>query len=1239
MATSSVSHNIKWLSAVSVWLFLLMAAVLTSGKVSMLWLLRLYKYEQIHPATWYILICVMLVVPHVTNFIYIIWNTPFISSAHKKKMPRPGHIYMGILGGVMETVAVCFFASEISLVLPEPIFLFLPSAVFTIPLIVKAAHNMKMTTTRKSSSKRFVRILTQCLHVALCTYTFWAPALMSALIYLWSPFNMQIRHCVALPILLLVLSTAWTPRVQEIIVCSSGQRNWKATLAYNCLKIVAIPITLTGLMAFNLRAFREDMYQFMSVGFANTADYRVWLPLLVTIVTGMSALAIMNIASKVSLTTPGVWLPSLLAPLLTFGAATILWGDISTEAIWELSGMDLATWSATVLAFLVWIVPYIIPALNIIESPTALLRPFSENFFGFTWNAMFLEQSLILNYSHKGIGSRDKWVNTTVKQGKHKTVFVCTTMFRETRTEMKRYLNSLKKMVSSNVLNDVSVEAHVFLDNAIENGQYNSFACQLLNLLIEVFHLSYPDLNCYKTPYGFQFHCIYDQNFPVYVHVKNGELFKVKKRWSQVMYMNYVLKYRCGFNTSSPSGPKDNDLTSNGNFDTFITGLKHNGKEDYCTNLYKYFKEKDDVHKNSSHRHPSSSTDFDDSGSDTSTDASEAYTVSRESTASCFTSEGTDSDDSDLFSYKKLPPKTHTKVPCMKDVGNEMVKHVLKAELARRADKQDGGGHRVYLPPDLFYFQPGTGQPGRWRNNGLMAEEGTNETSLFTIAGNQGLSKQDDVYVLATDADTQFKAKSVRALLDLCDRDQSLGAACGRTVPTGGFNPVVWYQKFEYAKDFWLVKASQNIIGSVTCCPGCFSLYRGQALADVMSTFSEPSCSAFDALVKDHGEDRWLCTLMMMQGWKLEYIDNCRNSTHCPESFTEFLRQRRRWVLSELSNMVLIFQSLSELVRRNSAFSAIFILSLLQMFLWVLLSPSTTLIVLCVACEIIFGLPLIWSAPFAFLFIISYTVVCCTCSKRAQNIMTLTFLLSVATFMIAISAGFIAYMVINIQEDLAKGHVEFRPYFLVPLLIGGTIYAALIHPGEWLNLVYGIVYAFIFPAMFIILPIYAVSNMVDQSWGTREESTAGEYCCDKKQEKPAATEEETYQPLTMKASDTLPLTSATERRFWEKLRKSLLGTNVNCGKDEASLRHNLKTLRDKCVITMVIMNTVWYSFLTSVYLLANSDVICYVVAGVFSFSLVVQLVGLTSYKIDNSLRRHILRRAGPSHPLWVKDRH
>jgi chitin synthase len=47
----------------------------------------------------------------------------------------------------------------------------------------------------------------------------------------------------------------------------------------------------------------------------------------------------------------------------------------------------------------------------------------------------------------------------------------------------------------------------------------------------------------------------------------------------------------------------------------------------------------------------------------------------------------------------------------------------------------------------------------------------------------------------------QFNASAVLDLVNVCNDDVRLGAACGRTYPMGKkFNPIVWYQIFEYAK-------------------------------------------------------------------------------------------------------------------------------------------------------------------------------------------------------------------------------------------------------------------------------------------------------------------------------------------------------------------------------------------------------------------------------------------------------
>ena len=71
--------------------------------------------------------------------------------------------------------------------------------------------------------------------------------------------------------------------------------------------------------------------------------------------------------------------------------------------------------------------------------------------------------------------------------------------------------------------------------------------------------------------------------------------------------------------------------------------------------------------------------------------------------------------------------------------------------------------------------------------------------------------------------------------------------------------------------------------------------------------------------------------------------------------------------------------------------------------------------------------------------------------------------------------------------DLAHGTMTFQAYYLILLLIAALIFAAFIHCKETWVLGHGLSYLLGFPAMQILLPIYAICNMVDQSWGTRDQ--------------------------------------------------------------------------------------------------------------------------------------------------------
>ena len=61
----------------------------------------------------------------------------------------------------------------------------------------------------------------------------------------------------------------------------------------------------------------------------------------------------------------------------------------------------------------------------------------------------------------------------------------------------------------------------------------------------------------------------------------------------------------------------------------------------------------------------------------------------------------------------------------------------------------------------------------------------------------------------------------------------------------------------------FLLQAANHVLGSVLCCPGCFSVYRAEALRHVVPTYASSVTKASEFLTKDMGEDRWLCTLLV----------------------------------------------------------------------------------------------------------------------------------------------------------------------------------------------------------------------------------------------------------------------------------------------------------------------------------------------------------------------------------------
>ena len=52
----------------------------------------------------------------------------------------------------------------------------------------------------------------------------------------------------------------------------------------------------------------------------------------------------------------------------------------------------------------------------------------------------------------------------------------------------------------------------------------------------------------------------------------------------------------------------------------------------------------------------------------------------------------------------------------------------------------------------------------------------------------------------------------------------------------------------------------------------------------------------------NQGEDRWMCTLLIQGGWRIEYVAISNQLTNAPMELQELFDQRRRWVPSTLYN-------------------------------------------------------------------------------------------------------------------------------------------------------------------------------------------------------------------------------------------------------------------------------------------------------------------------------------------------
>ncbi|XP_073339235.1 chitin synthase chs-1-like [Pagrus major] len=415
--------------------------------------------------------------------------------------------------------------------------------------------------------------------------------------------------------------------------------------------------------------------------------------------------------------------------------------------------------------------------------------------------------------------------------------------------------------------------------------------------------------------------------------------------------------------------------------------------------------------------------------------------------------------------------------------GNSLVVHFKDKTLIRHKKRWSQVMYLYYL----LGWKLATKYFGKWGEGEDEAEvkrefevrgEKTEQMFLFLQ------KEKQNTYLLALDGDTDFQPAAVMLLIDRLRLYPQVGAACGRIHPTGS-GPMVWYQKFEYAVGHWLHKSAEHVFGCVLCSPGCFSLFRAAALMDdnVMKKYTIKASRARHHIQYDQGEDRWLCTLLLKQGWRVEYNAASDAYTNAPEEFKEFYNQRRRWGPSTMANIVDLLGSSTLVSKRNPSMSKPYMFYQFFSLASSVLAPSTVVLMIAGSLTVLLDIHpnaalVLAVIPPAIFLGISFKI------KSDTQILIAAVMSVLYAFHMMISA------ITLIGIMLKDGTIMTPSGIFIITLACFYIITALLHPQEVGLVAYGCLYILCIPSAYLLLAIYSMVNMNNVSWGTRETAPA-----------------------------------------------------------------------------------------------------------------------------------------------------
>ncbi|KAH7358183.1 chitin synthase [Plectosphaerella cucumerina] len=385
------------------------------------------------------------------------------------------------------------------------------------------------------------------------------------------------------------------------------------------------------------------------------------------------------------------------------------------------------------------------------------------------------------------------------------------------------------------------------------------------------------------------------------------------------------------------------------------------------------------------------------------------------------------------------------------------------------------------------------------------------------------------------DAGTKPGGNSVYHLWKAFDLEPMCAGACGEIkamLGTGGknlLNPLVATQNFEYKMSNILDKPLESAFGFISVLPGAFSAYRYVALQNDKSGqgplekyFAGETLHGSDAGIFESNmylaEDRILCFELVTKRnchWILQYVKSATGETDVPDTVTELVLQRRRWLngsffaaVYAIAHFYQFFRSDHSFLRKLMLFIEFIFHTINMIFAWFAIGNFFLVFSILTTSlgspNLLGRVGEILSVVFTWLYGVSlFTCFVLSMGNRPAGsrwyYTTMVYFWAIIFLYLMFAAIYIA--VIAIMEDLKRGQKFsidelFRNKVFYTLIVsvmstyGLWLIASLLMFDPWHMVTSFVQYMLLSPTYTNILNVYAFCNTHDISWGTKGDDGA-----------------------------------------------------------------------------------------------------------------------------------------------------